>query len=252
VSDWEIIRHAVAITGRVIDLHTKRAIPDAQVQLIDAPEKFIVRVITIAKIPSLAGAPEEVMKERAKLDDPGKSLAEKLNAAQAIIDYLQGRSRKSGMNGRPDQLRTMADGHFHFLDLPGGDYTLEVTLPTAIMRYGKAQAVVSVIRDSGGNITEMGTAEIELPSNAVKGQITKPNPDGEDPPVIGVAMAEIRLKGSRERTFSDGEGNYLLAALEKGERSLEFSAMGFQAALRTVQLNEGETVPLDVELQLAV
>ena len=111
MSDWEIIRHAVAITGGVIDLNTRRAIPNAQVRITDAPEKFIVRVITIAKIPSLAGAPEEVMKERAKLDDPGKSPVEKLNAAQAVMDYLQCSSCKRGGGGRPDQLRTMADGH---------------------------------------------------------------------------------------------------------------------------------------------
>lgn len=35
------------------------------------------------------------------------------------------------MTERPDRTTTGADGHFHFMDLPNGDYEIRVTAPGA-------------------------------------------------------------------------------------------------------------------------
>ena len=45
-----------------------------------------------------------------------------------------------GLEERVDRVRTNRDGHFHFVDLPPGRYTVVASLPGATTRYGTAQA----------------------------------------------------------------------------------------------------------------
>jgi hypothetical protein len=96
MSDWEIVRHQVAISGRVTDAQTGRAIAGARVSLDSGPETF-----------------------------------------------------------------TAADGHFHFLDLPPGPYTLQASVPGAGTRYGPAPMTVTVKWDDQGKIT-LAIADLAL------------------------------------------------------------------------------------------
>ncbi|CAG1003693.1 hypothetical protein MYXO_03226 [Myxococcaceae bacterium] len=122
-------------------------------------------------------------------------------------------------------LHTAADGHFHYLDLPDGSYTLSISLPEAGSRYGTAWQQVAVSRTVQGKIN-LATADIPLPPTTIKGQITNP---GNAP----IVMAEIRVRGSGEKTFSDGQGRYVLSGLEAGARTILVSAQGFQTATET-------------------
>lgn len=176
----------------------------------------------------------------------GRARAEITAAPAAFTDWLaihakQHRDRWAVMEERPDRTRTAVDGHFHLLDLPDGDYNLTASLPGSGTRYGTAQAAATVSRDAQGSIT-MATADIALPPTALKGQITD-QASGE--PLV---MAEVRVKGSGERTFSDGQGQYLLTSLEAGERTVLVSARGYETAIRTARLTQGGTVELDVAL----
>ena len=193
MSDWEIVRHAVAIAGRVTDAQTGRAIGRAQVSITDGPLAFNEWLANYAK---QYGDKWEIMMER------------------------------------PDQIRTAADGHFHFMDLPDGQYTLRASLPGSGTRYGTTQQVATVSRNAQGNIT-MAIADIALPSTTLKGRVAKQNND----PVV---MAGVRVKRSGERAFSDGEGRYLLTALEASEeqeRTLLVSAQGYQQVSQNVLLD---------------
>ncbi|MBW2121691.1 MAG: hypothetical protein JRH07_07580, partial [Deltaproteobacteria bacterium] len=104
MSEWEIIRHVVAIAGRVIDGQTGRAVRGGQVVISHGPETFMAWLAARAK-------------ERGS---PWASMAE-----------------------RPDRTRTEADDHIQFMDLPEGDYTLAASLPGALGRYGTARKDVT-------------------------------------------------------------------------------------------------------------
>jgi hypothetical protein len=143
------------------------------------------------------------------------------------------------------------------MDLPAGDYTLTASLPGGGSRYGTATARVSLVPDSLGHATAvdslgqlvLATADMALPPTTIKGRLT--GPPASDGTAQGVAMAEIRIRGSGERAWSDGEGDYSLSGLEAGERTVVISARGYQEpAPQTVDLvAAGEVARLDLVLQ---
>jgi hypothetical protein len=229
---FEEIRHQVAISGHVTDAHTGRALAKAQVRIINAPDVFVDRLVILAKgvwisDPALATA-------RVVLDNSEASVAQRLEAAQTILDFLQ--ARRLVTSRRPDRTQTAADGIFFFTDLPAGDYTLTATLTGFGTRYGQGQTTATVTSDDG-NIA-LVTADIAIPSTTVRGQITGPNDDGANEPVF---MAEVRVKGSGECVFSASDGRYLLAGLEVGKRSISVSARGYATLEQIVQLDQAGT-----------
>jgi hypothetical protein len=190
MSDWEIIRHAVAISGRVSNSQTGKPIGGARVAISESPAEFTAWLETRAK---------------------------------------QFGARWQGMLERPDRTRTAGDGHFHFMDLPNGDYTLVASLPGSGSRYGVAEEETSVTRGTDGNII-MATVDIQLPSTTLKGTITTQVPAGSEP----VVLAEVKIAGSGEKAFSDEQGLYLLSGLEKGLRMVLISAEGYQPVSQAV------------------
>jgi Carboxypeptidase regulatory-like domain len=186
VVTWQIVRHQVAIAGRVTDAQTGRAIGGAQVRITAAPATFTTWL---------------------------------------TVRALQYGTRWATMAERPDQTRTAADGHFHFLDLPDGQYTLTASLPGAGSRLSTAEKQATVSRDAQGTLT-MAAADIALPPTTLKGEIT--DRDGNR-----LALVEVRVQGSGERAFSDAQGRYLLAGLEAGQHTVLVSAHGYQPVSRT-------------------
>ena len=129
-------------------------------------------------------------------------------------------SRWNKMVERADKTLSRADGLFYFLDLPNGKYTLGASLPSS-GRYGTAQEAATVSRDAKGTI-KMASVNFSLRPTTIKGKITGPAHKN------GVVMAEVRLKGSGERAFSDGDGHYVLAGVEPGKRTLLVFAQGYR------------------------
>lgn len=193
MSGWEIIRHVVAVSGRVSNSQTGKAVGGARVAITDGPAEFISWLETRAK---------------------------------------QFGARWQSMLERPDRTRTAGDGHFHFMDLPNGNYTLAVSLPGSGSRYGVAEEQFTVARNGDGNIV-MATAEIQLPPTTLKGAITAQGSEGLEP----VVLAEVRVAGSGEQTFSDDQGHYLLSGLETGSRTVLISAKGYQTAAQKVEFD---------------
>ena len=178
MSDWEIVRHAVAITGSVSDAQTGKAIGGAMVTITDAPAEFTTWLETRAK---------------------------------------QFGARWQTMAERPDRTWAAGDGHFHFLDLPNGDYTLVASLPGSGSRYGIAEEDATVF---------------QLPPTTLKGTVTTVTTEGAVP----VTLAEVKVSGSGETAFSDNQGRYLLTGLEKGLRTILVDARGFQPTSQVVGL----------------
>lgn len=163
----------------------------------------------------------------------------------------------AAMTERPDRARTAPDGLFYFLDLPDGDYTLTASLAGMGRRYGTAQATATVSRDENGNF-KRAFLDLALQATTVRGKITGPSHR------TGVAMAEVRVKGSGERTFSDVQGQYVLSGIEPAvvkngasagsgppitKRTVLVFAQGYRSASKHVALNEaGAVETLDFEL----
>lgn len=195
------VRHRAAVAGRLTDAESGKPLAGARVEITAAPPEL---------------------------------------AARLIVQAEQFGARWAAMEERPDRARTAADGHFHFLDLPAGDYTLTASLPRAGSRYGTESVAVAVTSGS------LAAADMALPPTTVKGRLTGPGPDNEP-----VALALVRVRGSGERTYSDAAGDYRLSALEKGERTVVVTARGFAAPPpQTVVLADaGAVATLDLTLQ---
>jgi hypothetical protein len=227
------IRHQVAIAGQVTDAQTGQVLRDAQVTVRAAPATFIARLIVAAKAADRRD--DAVAKQRATLNDPEASAEKKLAAAQAILDHVQ--QHGEVIPKRSDQTQTAVDGIFYFLDLPPGVYMFIASQPGFGTRYGTVQTTVAVTH-TNGNIN-MATVDIALPPTTLKGQITGPSLD--DGSVGPVLMAQVQVKGSGESTFSDSKGQYLLAGLETGPRTVRVSAQGYQGVERTVEFTQAGT-----------
>lgn len=106
---WEpVIRHQVAIAGRVINAKTQVAIASAQITLIEIPEKL--RTILQLK----------------------------------ALQYGQAWEQ---MPQRPDRTYSRKDGYYFFRDLPEGNYKLEAVLPNKGTRYGSVNQRVTLETD---------------------------------------------------------------------------------------------------------
>lgn len=201
MSEWLTVRHQVAIAGLVRDAQTSRAVSGATVQLTFAPGEFTDWLAAFAK-------------------QYGRHWVE--------------------LAERPDQTQTGVDGHFSFLDLPNGAYTLTTSLPQLGKRCGTVQAQANVARNAQGKIT-MATVTMQMPATTLKGKITRPD-------TAPIVMAQVRVKNSDEATLSDSQGNYLLTYLESGDRTVVVSASGFQSVSRNVTLAQGAVTTLDIGL----
>jgi hypothetical protein len=141
---------------------------------------------------------------------------------------------------RPDRALSKDDGRFHFGDLPDGTYTVTAEWLSQGSRYGTASGGATVSRGAGGTV-KLATVDLVLPPTRVSGMVVAKGSK--------VAMAEVRLKGGGESTFTDGQGGYVLSAIEPGQRTLRVQANGFAPAESGVTVGaRGQSVTVDFSL----
>ncbi len=200
----EKIRHQVAVAGTVSDGRTGAAIHGARVAIVTGPPAFT------------------------------HALA---------LKALRFGAARAGLEQRPDRTRTAGDGHFHFLDLPAGNYTLKASLPEHGSRYGAARIDITVSHDDAGTIT-MATADMRLSPTTIAGRISDKT-TGE-----AIALALVRIQGSGERAFADARGRYRLIGVEAGPRTLVVSARGYGQSTKSVTPPQAGAVVEDVNFTL--
>jgi hypothetical protein len=127
----------------------------------------------------------------------------------------------------PDVAATTRDGWFHFDDLPDGKYAMDVSVPAAGTRYGTARVSVKVKRGDGPPAP--ADASAALAPTTVSGRVV--DADG-----AALPMAELRVQGSGEKTWSDADGRYRLMALERGTRKVQVSVRGMAPAEAAAEL----------------
>lgn len=199
-------RHRVAIAGQVSDAETGQVIAGARVTLTQMPE----------------------------------SLSKRL-----VLQALQYGDRWETLGKRPDRTRTAVDGYFNFIDLPTGNYSLTVSLPSAGTRYGIAETAV-IVSDESAQPSPKSIA-VALPPTALKGNIQ----DAQGKPI---EMATLQLEGSGENALSDAQGNYRFTHLEASSpkakpRTVTVLAQGYDSQSGLITLNLGKTQILNFELQ---
>jgi hypothetical protein len=222
-------RHRVAIAGLVLQAGTGKPVANAQVEITQGPPGYAER--------------------QARLAENGSSEAAAPN-------------EKGATRSRPD-------GLFFFLDLPQGNYKLVAFLPKGGLytkppkdpgknledsygwrgdkRYGKEQfdATVSYGPDGFQRLTV-----VRLQPTAVAGRVVAASNQS------AVLMAEVRCKGSGERTFTDAEGHYRLAGIQPNalrKRTLQVRARGYRDQMMEVLIDKPgdcKTVP-DVSMARA-
>lgn len=138
---------------------------------------------------------------------------------------------RAALTERVDRTRSRADGIFYFLDLPEGKYILAAAIPNGGRRYGTAQQTANVARDNKGNV-KLTSIDFSLQPTVVKGKVTGTGHKS------GVAMAEVRIKGSGERAFTDVQGEYVLTGIEPGKRNVVVLAQGYRTMTQPVALAE--------------
>lgn len=203
---WEEVRHQVAISGKVIGPVKGMGLGHVRVSIIDGPDEYL----------------------------------EWLAVKQAIAGESWFTTAK-----RPDRVMTKPDGHFHFMDLPDGNYMLFASFPNKSTRFGGVQFTVTVSRTPEGAI-EMAQADIVLPATTIAGTVVR---QGDNTPVV---MAKIKVLGSGEYAFTDENGAFVLAGIEASvtqSRVVTVSAAGYQDRTQPVAVDAtGITVNCDVIL----
>jgi hypothetical protein len=153
-----------------------------------------------------------------------------ITGAEIIVD--------DSMDAEVARTNSRENGDFYFMDLANGQYELNVSIPGAGTRYGKAQASATVSR-TNGNINRV-YLPILVPPSTVTGHIAGLDDDNNP---IDILLAEIRLKGSPEIAYSDSSGSYQLIGLEIGLRTLLVAAQGYLPVRQDITLSSaGEVV----------
>ena len=210
----------------------------------NAPTAFVEPLVIAAKLLKITDA--AMVKPQAKLNNPGATNGERLQAAQTILDFLQARGLFMPRRRIVPRLPRTAFS------------SLSTCLPVLTRL---ARRLLASARDTAGGRRRprlpavTATVRWRLPTlrsrrrPSARGQITGPSLDGDGS--TPVAMAAVQVRGSGELTYSDSTGNYLLAGLERGTRVLTFAAQGYQTREQTMTFSEvGEEQVLNVILTL--
>jgi hypothetical protein len=219
-------RHRVAIAGVVVDDMSGKPVAGAHLEITAQPQAYT----------------EKLARLRSRRVAPGQ-------APQ-----------------RPDTTRTRPDGLFFFLDLPVGNYSLLGFMPrqgrsmrysglagedqqdpferNGDKRYGKTQYDASVSYE-GERFDKL--AVLRLPPTAIRGRVvTSANQ-------TGLLMAEVRVKGSGECAFTNGQGQYTITGIQPDKvrsRVLEVRARGYRDHVIEVTIDEPGTCKLLKDVSL--
>jgi len=213
VTNWTIVRHRVAIAGRVVDGVTGKPISGAHVEIVGKPAAYEEKLAILA---ASRGDTEREMERR-------------------------------------DTARTRVDGLFYFLDLPEGRYQVIAFLPKERPR---AKNLPKMKRDREADPYKVQgdkrygktqeEATVSYKDGFEKLVFFKLQPTGVTGRVIGankaaVLLAEVRVQGSGERAFTDGQGHYTIAGFHpnpRAKRRLLVSARGYRTEHLDVLVDE--------------
>ena len=177
MGDWESLRRQIAISGQVTAVATAAPIPNARVQITDAPDAFMRKVRLYAK--------------------------------------LHGDSWDS-MSKRVDRTETAADGAYYFLDLPDGDYIVTAYVPHRQPPYDFAEGTSVVSRDQAGSV-QSATVDVALSPFSGKGFPVSFSPTSIADCQLWLQADALPLAdGATVTSWPDGSGQSVAVTSEAG------------------------------------
>ena len=227
MTEFIIARHRVAIAGVVSDGLSGKPIAGAHLEITAKPAAYAKRLALLE--------------------------ADRSPAAKGVHGY--------------DTVRTRTNGLFFFMDLPEGEYKLIGFVPKDA-RSGSANAQLpAAIRDAfqGQADTRYGEMRFDAvvsyaPEGFGKLAVLRLQPTGITGRVVAsatksaVLMAEVRIKGSGERTFTDAQGQFTIPGLrpnDKQPRIVQFRARGYRDQSLEVLVDKPGVCKRIADLELA-
>lgn len=162
---------------------------------------------------------------------------------QQIVAVRKADPTWSQRRERIDRTWSQADGIFHFINLPPGDYQLRVSVPRAGTRYGTVTTKrLTVNPNPPEKPVKAAWVEVEVPLTRIYGQITN---DETHEPVVG---AHVYLRGETKYVQTTADGHYELLGLVASSPMVEASADHFRAASRRVTMLPGQERMVNLKL----
>lgn len=177
----------------------------------------------------------------------GMSVMETVRHRASIAGYVTDARSKNILPGSIVRITALhievqagSDGFFYFLDLPLGQYALDVAVPASGSLYGAASVPgVVVENDEDGRPIFDGKANVALSPTMLTGQVTQSS-DGQP-----ITNAVVQVLGGENKTVTDKDGNYALSPLLSGTPNIRASAKGFVAVTKKVTLSKGVAIIAD-------
>ena len=139
--------------------------------------------------------------------------------------------------------QTREDASFYFIDLPIGQYTLQIWVPKLGSRYGTATvANVTVQNTAEGRFIFDTKANVQLSPTRLVGQVQRS--DNNQP----ITNALVQLRGSETQTLTDKNGRYVLSAIQAGVPTVQVSAKGFVLSTQKITLIAGQETTANFSL----
>jgi len=265
------LQPGVEITGQVVR-HDGSGVPDVNVGVMGpdaepqsdrtAPDgSFTLSNLSPGTVMIIATKPEDFIREMRNVTAPARDLLIRLPAGGRIEGRVVEKSSKrpitqfrAGPSGAavtrgmrfvgPRMLRnfTSEDGSFVLENVPPGRLELIVEAPGYV-----EGRVPGLLVEEGKTI---GGVEVALDTGVrLFGRVT--GPDGAAVPGVSVNTDEDENRGTvmraRDRTTTDGAGEYAIDAVEPAEKTFIFQKEGLLTERKTVKL-AGREVRLDVRL----
>lgn len=181
------------------------------------------------------GNSQELSDVRVSLELKGEPLRTAFSRIEQQTDFRFAYSRQQVDNYRS-------------ISLMRGDYTVEKALDLVLenthLMYRRVSNKIIVYRSddsTAGRTREEIQASMQT-GGTIKGKVT----NEKDEPVVG---ASILLSGMNKGTPAGMAGEFNLAGIKPGKYTVQISAVGYQNVVRSLTIDEGQVVELNIQLR---
>ncbi len=148
--------------------------------------------------------------------------------------------------GQNLRTQTRNDGFFYFIDLPTGQYSLNLSASHLGSRYGIATVSNVMVQNAAdGRPIFDSKANVLLPPTRLTGQVKRSDNNQ------AIATAIIQVLGSEAQTLTDKNGLFTLSGIPAGKPTIKVSAKGLTTVTQQVIMTAGEETIANLSLSVS-